>query len=191
MCINSFGDMLIYILRMKVLFQREEVGKGWKGRKIILFKYFTIHSKSSYVLSPYSLVDLTPPLIKSHMVIPSCQATFISSKNPQRSCLMGLLQYKNHRFWVDGGCLGSHSYVSIAASGSKGYTISTKILLWLDVRKTTHNQPKVFSEHPLNLSGKVVQTLLIIYVLFKTQMKSKTMAIINGVLKECEAFRKW
>lgn len=109
MCVNSFGDLLIYILYIKVLFQREEAGKGWKGRKRILFKYFTIHSKSSYVLSPHSLVHLTPPLIKSHMVIPSCQAAFISSKNPRRSCLMGLLQDRNHRVWVEGGCTDCHS----------------------------------------------------------------------------------
>lgn len=174
MCINPFGDLLIHILHIKVLFQREKVGRGWKRRKKILFKYFTIHSKSSYVLSPYILVDLTPLLIKSDMVIPSCQAAIISSKNPHRSCLMGLLQYRNHRLGVEGGCLDNHSYkVSIVASGNKGnkITISNKILLWLDVRKTTHYQPKVFSEHPLNLSSKVVQTILIIHMLFKTQRK--------------------
>lgn len=110
-----------------------------------------------------SLVHLTPPLIKSHMVIPSCQAAFISSKNPRRSCLMGLLQDRNHRVWVEGGCTDCHSY--------KSQFLLLEILLWLDVRKRTHNQPKVFSEHPLNLSSKAVQPLLIIYVLFKTQMK--------------------
>lgn len=115
MYINSFGDLLIYILCIKVLFQREEVGKGWKGRKRILFKYFTIHSKSSYVLSPYSLVDLTPPLIKSHMVIPSCQAAFISSKT-----------HTDHVWW---GCCNIEITGFVLRGAAEAVTVMSPLLL--------------------------------------------------------------
>lgn len=77
MCISSFGDLLIYILHIKVLFQREEVGKGWRGRKRILsnISQFTQNVVKCWV--PVSFRAYILAFVSKHMLFQSLQNSLL------------------------------------------------------------------------------------------------------------------